>query len=125
MTMAMKSQNISEKAATAKKSTPLQPAMSAEELLGLPTDELLHRLETSLNGLTSQEAERRLEVYGRNELARRKKRTAVVEFLLNFRSPLIIILLVAGAISGVLGQIPNMIIIFVIVLLSVILDYYQ
>jgi Mg2+-importing ATPase len=123
--MAKENQNISEKAARTNKSIPLQPAMSAGELLGLPTDELLHRLETSSNGLTSQEAERRLGVYGRNELARRKKRTAVVEFLINFRSPLIIILLVAGAISGVLGEYPNMIIIFVIVFLSVVLDYYQ
>jgi len=123
--MATENLKISENAAAERKSIPAQPAISAEELLGLPIDELLPRLETSLNGLASQEAERRLEVYGRNELARKKKRAAIVEFLLHFRSPLIIILLLAGAISGILRELPNMIIIFSIVFLSVILDFYQ
>src|SRR3989304_9717620 len=104
MTMTVESQNISEKAAE-RKSIPMQPAISAEELLGLPIDEILTRLETSLNGLSSQEAERRLEVYGRNELARKKKRAAIVEFLWHFRSPLIIILLIAGVISVILREI--------------------
>jgi Mg2+-importing ATPase len=123
--MAKGNLKISENTATEKKSTPAQSAMRSDELLGLPVDELLPRLETSLNGLSSQEAERRLEVYGRNELARKKKRAAIVEFLLHFRSPLIIILLLAGAVSGILGEIPNMAIIFFIVFLSVILDFYQ
>jgi Mg2+-importing ATPase len=125
MVMAMENLKISENAAAERKSTQAQPAISSEEFLGLPIDELLSRLETSLNGLASQEAERRLEVYGRNELARKKKRAAIVEFLLHFRSPLIIILLLAGAISGILRELPNMIIIFSIVFLSVILDFYQ
>jgi Mg2+-importing ATPase len=125
MVMAKENLKISENTATEKKSTPVQPAMRSEELLGLPVDELLPRLETSLAGLSSQEVERRLEVYGRNELARKKKRAAVVEFLLHFRSPLIIILLFAGAVSGILGELPNMSIIFSIVFLSVILDFYQ
>jgi Mg2+-importing ATPase len=125
MVMATENLKISENAAAERKSIPAQPAISAEELLGLPIDELLPHLETSLNGLASQEAERRLEVYGRNELARKKKRAAIVEFLLHFRSPLIIILLLAGAISGILRELPNMIIIFSIVFLSVILDFYQ
>jgi len=44
---------------------------------------------------------------------------------LRFKSPLVIILLVAGLVSGYLGEIPNMVIIFTIVLISVILDFYQ
>ena len=103
----------------------VQPMLSAEELLSLPIEELLPKLETSQSGLSSEEATKRLEVYGRNELARKKKRAAVIEFLMNFRSPLIIILLVAGSISGLLQEFANMIIIFVIVFLSVVLDYYQ
>ncbi len=103
----------------------VQPMLSAEELLGLPIEELLSRLETSQSGLASEEVAKRLEVYGRNEFARKKKRAAIVEFLMNFKSPLIIILLVAGLISGILQEYANMIIIFVIVFLSVILDYYQ
>jgi Mg2+-importing ATPase len=125
MVMAKGNLKISENTATEKKPTTVQSAMRSDELLALPVDELLPRLETSLNGLSSQEVERRLEVYGRNELARKKKRAAIVEFLLHFRSPLIIILLLAGAVSGILGELPNMAIIFSIVFLSVILDFYQ
>jgi Mg2+-importing ATPase len=96
-----------------------------EDFLRLSTEELFVRLDTSENGLTAGEAEKRLEMYGYNELARRKKRTAAAEFLLHLRSPLIIILLVAGLVSGFLGETINAVIIFSIVLLSVVLDFYQ
>jgi Mg2+-importing ATPase len=103
----------------------VQPLLSSDELLNLQIAELLPRLATSQSGLTSEEATERLEVYGHNELAKKKKRSAIIEFLMNFNSPLVIILMVAGLISGILGELPNMVIIFVIVFLSVILDYYQ
>jgi Mg2+-importing ATPase len=96
-----------------------------EEILGLPVDVLLSRLGSSLGGLSSEDVEKRLEIFGRNELARRKKRAGIVEFLMHFRSPLVIILILAALISGVLQEIPNMIIILSIVFISVVLDYYQ
>ena len=96
-----------------------------EDLLALPIDSALSRLGTSPSGLTSAEAQNRLNVYGRNEIAKRKKRTAIVEFLLHFRSPLVIILLFAGLIAGFLGEMTSTAIIFSIVLMSVLLDYYQ
>jgi Mg2+-importing ATPase len=102
-----------------------QPSQITEEALVMPIDELFVRLNTSESGLASQEAKNRLEIYGYNEVLKRKKRTAIVEFLSHLRSPLIIILLFAGLISGFLGDPTNATIIFSIVLLSVILDYYQ
>jgi len=98
---------------------------SIEELLGLSIDELLVSLNTSMTGLSSEEVEERLRTYGYNELAKRKKRLVVVDFLFHFRSPLIIILMIAGLIAGFLGEIINVVIIFSIVFASVILDYYQ
>jgi Mg2+-importing ATPase len=98
---------------------------STEELLSLPTEELFARLNTSLSGLSSEEAEERLRIYGYNELAKKKKRTAIVNFLSHFKSPLIIILLIAGLISGFLGEIINVAIIFSIVFVSVVLDFHQ
>jgi Mg2+-importing ATPase len=104
----------------------LQLMLSADELLALPVEELLSRLDASQLGLTSEEAERRLEVYGPNAFARGKKHSALRQFLLNFKNPLVIILMVAGLISGVVaGDYASMIIIYSIVFLSVILDYYQ
>jgi Mg2+-importing ATPase len=88
---------------------------STEELLSLPIDELHARLNTSLSGLSSEEAENRLKIYGYNEFAKRKKRTAIVTFLSHFRSPLILILLIAGLISGFFGEYINLAIIFSII----------
>ena len=98
---------------------------SAEELLSLTVDDLYLKLETSPQGLSTEETTRRLEVYGPNELARGKKHSALIEFLMNFKSPLVIILMVAGLISGIFGEWANTIIIYSIVFLSVILDFYQ
>ena len=98
---------------------------ATEDLLSMPIDSALLQLGTSHSGLTSEEAQKRLTVYGHNEIAGRKKRTAIVQFLLLFRSPLVIILLIAGAISGFVGEMTNATIIFAIVIMSVLLDFYQ
>ncbi|MGA3059046.1 MAG: magnesium-translocating P-type ATPase [Candidatus Bathyarchaeia archaeon] len=111
---------------TIKENVPLaQPPVSAEEVLTLPTDELLFRLGTSPQGLSSQEAEQNLNVYGTNELARKRKRSGIVSFLLHFKSPLIIILLFAAAFAGATGDVGDFSIIVVIVLISVVIDHYQ
>ncbi len=99
--------------------------LSSEELLSLPTNDLLSRLNTSPAGLSNQEAENRLEVYGRNEFARKKKRAAIFNFLSRFKSPLVIILMIAGGVSAALGSIPSVIVIYTMVFLSVSLAYYQ
>ena len=111
---------------TIKENVPLaQPPLTTEEVLTLPTNELLARLDTSPQGLSSEEAERRITIYGTNELARKLKRSGIVSFLLHFKSPLILILLAAAAFAGATGDIPDFTIIFVIVLISVIIDHYQ
>lgn len=111
---------------TVKENVPLaQPPVTTEEILTLPADELLSRLETSTQGLNSQEAERRISVYGTNELAQKLKRSALVSFLLHFKSPLILILLAAAAFAGATGDVDDFTIILVIVLISVIIDHYQ
>lgn len=91
----------------------------------MPIDQFLAQLGTSESGLTSQEAQNRLRTFGRNEIAKRKRRAAAIEFLYHIRNPLVAMLLLAGLISGVLGQTINAAIIFSIVLLSVVLDVYQ
>src|SRR3990170_673078 len=103
----------------------MQPMLSSEELLSFSTEDLLTRLNTSTTGLSSQEAGKRLEVYGRNELARGHKHSALREFILHFKSPLVIILMVAGLVSGFLGEFVNVAIIFAIVFVSVFLGFYQ
>jgi Mg2+-importing ATPase len=91
----------------------------------LPIEELFERIGSSPQGLTSEQAAERLEVYGRNELAREHKHSVIKDFLLHFKSPLVIILLFAAVISGILQEIVNMTIILTIILASVALDSYQ
>jgi Mg2+-importing ATPase len=85
----------------------------------------MSRLDCSQTGLTEEEASSRLEKYGSNALAERKKRTAVALFLSYFRSPLVVILIFAGAVSAILGDLLNAGIIFFVVGMSVLLGFYQ
>jgi Mg2+-importing ATPase len=99
--------------------------INTQETLFLPSEEVLGRLNTSLSGLSSEEAERRQELYGTNEVAEQKRRTIVIDFLTHFRNPLVIILLIAAILSSVLGQLTHAVIILAIVLGSVILAFFQ
>ncbi len=111
---------------TVKENEPIaKPPITAEEALTLPTSEMLSRLGTSSQGLNSEEATKRLEVYGTNELAHKQRRSGVISFLLHFKSPLILILLFAAGIAGSQGDIPDFLIIVVIVFISVGIDHYQ
>jgi Mg2+-importing ATPase len=102
-----------------------QPLLTPEEVLSLPVDDLLVRLDASTSGLSHEEVDSRIVRYGPNEFARRKKRAGIVEFLLLFRSPLIIILLFAAIISGIVREAAHVGIILTIVFISVFLDFYQ
>jgi Mg2+-importing ATPase len=96
-----------------------------QELLSLPVVEVLSRLKTSESGLSPQEVQSRLATYGPNKLAEKQKRTGLVEILYHLRNPLVLILLIAGLISGFVGDVTDAVVIFSIVLLSIVLDVYQ
>jgi len=95
------------------------------ELLDLAVGQLFERLASSEAGLSSKQARARLERYGANVLVKRKKRTAAAKFLSYFKSPLIIILVLAGFVTILFRELANATIIFTVVLMSVILGYYQ
>ena len=98
---------------------------SVSELLTLPQEDVLRKLGTSEQGLTTAEVERRLETYGANEVAAHKRRATAVEFLLQFRSPLILLLIFAGAVSLYFGEVLDSAILFTIIIASASLDFYQ
>jgi P-type Mg2+ transporter len=80
--------------------------------------------EARLSGLTSQEADRLLAEHGPNEIAV-KKQNLIFQYLSYFKNPLVIILLIAGFVSGLSGQGVQAGIIFFLVFVSVTLDFYQ
>lgn len=100
-------------------------AVSTDEIVNLPINQLLEKLDTSQQGLSNEEATNRLETIGPNELSQRKKKTALLELIHHLANPLIIILLIAGFISGLLGETINAAIILSIVLISIGLDLFQ
>ncbi|MFA6096523.1 MAG: magnesium-translocating P-type ATPase [Candidatus Paceibacterota bacterium] len=76
-------------------------------------------------GLTTDEAIRRTNIYGKNEISKKKKVSPVIKFLSYFNNPMVIILIIAALLSGLTGEIENLIIIFLMVFLSVIMNFYQ
>jgi Mg2+-importing ATPase len=99
--------------------------VSTTELLTLPPAEVLKKLDSKDQGLATEEAGKRLELYGANEVAVRKRRATAIEFLLQFRSPLILLLIFAGAVSLYFGEAIDSVIIFTIIIASASLDFYQ
>lgn len=90
-----------------------------------PIEHICRELETTLNGLSENEGMERLKRNGLNTISDKKEVNIVIEFLSHFKSPLIIILLIAAGISASLGEIKNLVIIFSMVLASVVLDFFE
>ncbi|MGZ4960748.1 MAG: HAD-IC family P-type ATPase, partial [Methylomonas sp.] len=76
-------------------------------------------------GLSSAEALSRLTEFGPNLFRDRQQQSLLLQFLSRFKNPLVILLLVASAISAFTGEITNFVIITVLVLFSVTLDFVQ
>ena len=76
-------------------------------------------------GLTQSEAASRLAQYGPNVLRKAQQRAVLLQFLAQFNNPLVIILLVASAITALTGDATGALIIGTIVVMSVTLDFVQ
>ena len=80
---------------------------------------------TEAAGLSDAEAKTRLARFGPNLFRERQDRSLLLQYLARFKNPLVIILLVASAVSAFTGEVTNFLIISFIVLLSVTLDFVQ
>ena len=78
-----------------------------------------------LSGLTTEEAVQRLAQYGHNSFSSRHRLALWLQFLSRFKNPLVLLLLVASAISAITGELTNFLIINGLVLFSVTLDFVQ
>lgn len=91
----------------------------------LTPEQLLTELHTSLNGLSQDDAERRLQQYGPNVLKAGSQTTALGLFLNQFKSPLVLILIVAAIISAIAREWPDAVIVLAVVLGSTTLGFVQ
>src|SRR6476659_8342368 len=92
---------------------------------GLETEEVLGQLRVQGNGLTSEEAKRRLEHYGPNQL-KEAARPAFLQMLWEqLNNFVVIVLIVAALISGMLGYYVEALAIMAIVVLNAVLGIVQ
>jgi Mg2+-importing ATPase len=90
-----------------------------------PLSDPQERIVTDAGGLSRVEASVRLSKFGPNQFRDSKQKPLWLQFLSRFKNPLILMLLVASAISAFTGEVGNFLIIFSMVLLSVTLDFVQ
>jgi Mg2+-importing ATPase len=76
-------------------------------------------------GLSVGEAKARLAKFGPNLFRERQVKSLLMQFLIRFKNPLVLILLAASVVSALTGAVTNFLIISCIVLLSVTLDFVQ
>jgi magnesium-transporting ATPase (P-type) len=89
------------------------------------TDTVLRELGSQLSGLSEAEADFRLKQVGTNEIAREKHRSAVMRLLAHIKNPLVLLLLALGVLSFLTGDLRAMAVIFVMVVLGVVLRFFQ
>lgn len=95
------------------------------DYISCPQDELLQKLRTSQKGLTDDEVSARLEEYGYNEPARKKKRTIIFQILSKFVNPLVIVLLIIAGFSIFFGEKISAILVIAMACISVFLSFIQ
>lgn len=89
------------------------------------SEQLFLELHSTKDGLRQDEAERRLQKDGLNTISDKKEVGIILEFLSHFKSPLILILACATAISLYFGQVTNSIIVAIMIFASVCLDFFE
>ena len=95
------------------------------EMARADTDTVLKELGSQLDGLSEAEADVRLKQSGPNEIAREKRRSPLMRLLDNVKNPLVLLLTALGVLSYLTGDLRATVVIFVMVLLGVVLRFYQ
>ncbi len=93
------------------------------ELCTIPVEEALGTLKTTPLGLRAEDAEKRLDEYGPNELSRLKRLGFWADMAHRMRSPLVVQLLVIAFVSGFIGELKSAAIVTAMIVLSVGLSY--
>ena len=88
-------------------------------------EEVLSKVKSSEQGISSTEAQKRLDSEGYNELKAKDRDPIWKLFLENFKDPMVIVLLIAAAVQLFLGQYIESLIIFLVLVLNAIVSVVQ
>jgi Ca2+-transporting ATPase len=92
----------------------------------MSTDEVVSYLESDLkNGLNDEEIDARQRYFGLNQLTPKKESSLLLDFLLQFHTPLVYILLIAALVTFVLEEYVDSSVIFWVVLVNAIIGFLQ
>src|SRR5665647_1267690 len=91
----------------------------------MPVEDVIKTFNTRENGLTNEEAQKRLEIVGSNSIRPKKRHNILGLFISQFKSPIILILFFAVGLSFFLNDNADAIIILVIALGSGLLGFWQ
>ena len=104
--------------------------MNNKNIYNESVEELYQQFKTNINGLTEEEAAKRLTTYGENKLQEAKKKSNIVLFFSQFNDLMIILLICASVFSAIISYIRNesfvdSIIIVIIVIVNAVLSFIQ
>jgi len=88
-------------------------------------EEIFQTLNSSKQGLSTEEARDRLLSYGPNKIREIKKRTVLQMILDQFKDFMILVLIAAAVVSGIIGELKDTIAILVIVILNAVIGFIQ
>ena len=85
----------------------------------------LAAMRSGADGLTEDEASRRLVTFGFNRLPTKAERSALLRFALQFHNLLIYVLLAAGVLAGAIGHVTDAMVIVGVVLINAVIGFVQ
>lgn len=88
-------------------------------------EEIEKELNTGIDGITEEEAKKRIELYGKNELPKKKKDSVIKIFINEFKDPIVMLLVVAIIASLMVGEVVDAVAIVAIVLIDIVMGTYQ
>ena len=99
--------------------------MKGNYYYSMKAEEIYQKFQTSEEGLTTKEALRRLDKYGRNELPKKKPDSVLKIFFNELKDPIVLLLIVAIIASLIVGEFIDAGAIFAIITVDLILGTFQ
>jgi H+-transporting ATPase len=106
------------------KSNEKEPKTDGTSLKDVPVEDLMSKLDSSKDGLSADEAKKRLEKYGYNELAE-KEENPILKFLSYFKGPIPAMIIAAAVLSGILHHMPDVGVILALLFMNAIVGFRE